>query len=419
MRKIFVSAIVFIVVAIACGGLYYFNYGKEVKFRVLYTVDSKEVNSNSVFVFVPDGNYDELFSAEFGKEEWRQAKELFRQKAGLKKFMRGDVFSMTKSNRKVREFALHHYKNNSEGEKIFFRRTGIKYVKHTAPITLERNTVVQHFRIKNSFEKDFPGFYDWAKTNLLWDWALLDKMQPNDEASFLVRGVFEKDILVSPQQILGFTMKGANIGEVTMTLYRDQNFGSYFISGNSDMYISPPEFFRVPIDYGRVTSLFAKRTDPFSKRNRMHKGIDIIARKYENIHAAKDGKVTFAGWKRGFGNTVMIDHGNGIKTLYGHLSELYVKSGMDIRMGDILGGAGSTGRSTSTHLHFAVYKDGVAVDPMKYKYERVLIAPFEIAGRFKAASEKKIMALQDSMRTKETFFVKLRLAKADLSTHDF
>jgi len=97
-----------------------------------------------------------------------------------------------------------------------------------------------------------------------------------------------------------------------------------------------------------------------------HKGIDIANKEGPAILAADSGKIVVAGWPDnvGYGNRVVIDHGNGYQTLYGHLAKIYVVAGQTVKRGDQIGQMGSTGRSTGTHLHFEVRRGGVAVDPL-------------------------------------------------------
>ena len=97
-----------------------------------------------------------------------------------------------------------------------------------------------------------------------------------------------------------------------------------------------------------------------------HKGIDIANRAAPNILAADSGTVIVAGWPDGYGygNRVLIDHGNGMRTLYAHLSGIYVSVGQTVRRGDTIGRMGSTGRSTGTHLHFEVISGGVHLNPL-------------------------------------------------------
>jgi len=115
-----------------------------------------------------------------------------------------------------------------------------------------------------------------------------------------------------------------------------------------------------------ITSGFGWRMHPILGYERFHSGIDFGADYGTQIAAADSGTVIFAGWYGGYGNAVIIDHGNGITTLYGHTSELYVTEGQTVQRGQAIAAVGSTGLSTGPHLHFEVRQAGEAVDPMAY-----------------------------------------------------
>ncbi|HSA58536.1 MAG TPA: peptidoglycan DD-metalloendopeptidase family protein [bacterium] len=117
---------------------------------------------------------------------------------------------------------------------------------------------------------------------------------------------------------------------------------------------------------GWVTSDFGYRRSPFTLAADFHEGIDIAAARGTPVSAPADGVVTFAGYKGGYGKMVVIDHGFGIVTKYGHTSEFFVKEGDRIKRGTKIALVGSTGHSTGPHLHYEIYSDGVPVDPMKY-----------------------------------------------------
>ncbi|MCF6094552.1 M23 family metallopeptidase [Microaerobacter geothermalis] len=120
----------------------------------------------------------------------------------------------------------------------------------------------------------------------------------------------------------------------------------------------------------RITSGFGYRVDPFTGKPAGHNGLDIGANPpgtYGSpIVAAESGVVITAAYLRGYGNTVIINHGGGIWTLYGHNQKLLVKEGQEVKRGDTIALMGSTGRSTGPHVHFTVYKNQVPVDPMPY-----------------------------------------------------
>jgi murein DD-endopeptidase MepM/ murein hydrolase activator NlpD len=115
-----------------------------------------------------------------------------------------------------------------------------------------------------------------------------------------------------------------------------------------------------------MTSTFGVRMDPFLNRPAMHTGLDFRGMTGEPIRATAAGKVTQAGWSGGYGKLVEVDHGNGLATRYGHLSEINVTVGQTIRIGQTIGLLGTTGRSTGPHLHYETRIDGEAVDPQKF-----------------------------------------------------
>ena len=115
-----------------------------------------------------------------------------------------------------------------------------------------------------------------------------------------------------------------------------------------------------------LSSTFGPRIDPFLHIPAMHTGLDFRGDAGDPIHATAAGKVVNAGWSGGYGKMVEIDHGNGLSTRYGHLSQIDVKVGDDIRVGQVVGRMGSTGRSTGPHLHYETRIDGEAVDPQKF-----------------------------------------------------
>ena len=115
-----------------------------------------------------------------------------------------------------------------------------------------------------------------------------------------------------------------------------------------------------------ISSSFGNRLHPILKSWIFHTGVDIGCASGKDIVSAADGTVIMAQWYGGYGNCVMVDHGGGIVTLYGHASSLCVSQGQSVKRGQVIAKVGSTGRSTGPHLHFEVRKNGDYVDPMSY-----------------------------------------------------
>jgi len=120
-----------------------------------------------------------------------------------------------------------------------------------------------------------------------------------------------------------------------------------------------------PVD-ARINSGYGTRRHPIFGNMRMHTGVDMACPYGTHVHAAQDGVVVFSGWKGGYGNAVILDHGGGLGTLYAHNSSLEVRVGEMVNRGQVIAKVGSTGYSTGPHVHFEVRTNGQPVDPMPF-----------------------------------------------------
>lgn len=117
---------------------------------------------------------------------------------------------------------------------------------------------------------------------------------------------------------------------------------------------------------GNITSRFGSRE---AIRDHEHKGLDIATKTGTPIKAVADGTIIHSGTMGGYGNLIIIDHGNGVKTYYGHCSKLYVKKGKTVKAGEVIAAVGSTGNSTGSHLHLEVRLNNEILNPLKYLYK--------------------------------------------------
>ena len=130
-----------------------------------------------------------------------------------------------------------------------------------------------------------------------------------------------------------------------------------------------PGVFIWPVDrsgYFRISSEFGQRWHPILRTNRFHSGLDIAKPKGANVYAVAPGRVVYAGWRGGYGYTVIIAHTATRSTLYGHLSQILVSVGQDVKRGQVIAKVGSTGLSTGPHLHFEVRENGTPVNPRQF-----------------------------------------------------
>jgi LysM repeat protein len=116
----------------------------------------------------------------------------------------------------------------------------------------------------------------------------------------------------------------------------------------------------------KINSPFGVRIDPLTGDTRHHGGVDLHAKYGDPVYAAANGRVAFTGVSGGYGNLIVVAHGNGYQTYYGHLSKIYAKVGQRVHRGSLIGRVGATGRVTGPHLHFEIRKNGKAQDPLLY-----------------------------------------------------
>lgn len=170
-------------------------------------------------------------------------------------------------------------------------------------------------------------------------------------------------------------------GERVLALYTDKKLGVTFIRRSNKNAVAnegwvysdilqgskPNQSYIIPTE-GAISSRFGSRNDPFSKKNTaFHKGVDIAAKRGTPVRAAADGVVVQSGFnKNGYGNLIVIDHGDGVSTYYAHLDSMSAAKENKVKQGDVIGTVGSTGRATGPHLHFEVRKGGSALDPEKF-----------------------------------------------------
>ncbi len=174
-----------------------------------------------------------------------------------------------------------------------------------------------------------------------------------------------KELLDKDQQklILGMRKNITALNEDAN--YREKSFNELlaFLHEQKSILAATPSIWPVK---GWVTSDFGSRASPFSSGVEFHKGLDIATRFGKEVLATADGLVIDASYHTQDGNLVKIDHGHGLVTAYAHLSRIAVKYGVRIKRGDVIGYVGDTGRSTGSHLHYAVFVNKVPVNPRRY-----------------------------------------------------
>ena len=149
-----------------------------------------------------------------------------------------------------------------------------------------------------------------------------------------------------------------------MVRYQEESFNSLkaYLADKQDLIERTP--YRWPVR-GFLSSTFGPRTDPFTGTQRTHEGIDIVAPRGTPIKAPADGIVTYSGLDPSLGNMLVLDHGYGVITRYGHINANLVREGQRVKRGDAIATVGTSGRSTGPHLHYELRINDVAINPLK------------------------------------------------------
>lgn len=160
-------------------------------------------------------------------------------------------------------------------------------------------------------------------------------------------------------------------------------------------------FLRMPIDFARLSSRFSNaRRHPVLGTVRAHRGVDYAAPTGTPIKAAGDGRITFAGWRSGYGRTVILDHGNGVTTLYAHMSRFSsYKTGARVSQGNTIGYVGASGLASGPHLHYEFRVHGVHRDPLTVTMPKPQPLPAAELARFREQSQPMLARLQQMQAT--------------------
>jgi murein DD-endopeptidase MepM/ murein hydrolase activator NlpD len=227
-----------------------------------------------------------------------------------------------------------------------------------------------------------------------WDIDFALDIREGDAFSVLYEQKFQDGSYVNDGRVLAAEF--VNQGKTHRAVWfqsQDGEVQGYFTPEGKGM---RKAFLRAPLDFLRVSSVFnPRRKHPISGAVRAHKGIDYAAPTGTPIWAAGDGRIQFAGRKGGYGNAVMIDHGKGISTLYGHMSRFgkSARAGRSVKQGDIIGYVGTTGASTGPHLHYEYRVKGVHKNPATIPLPRTEI-PSQYLAEFRSQSTTALAKLQ-------------------------
>ncbi len=255
------------------------------------------------------------------------------------------------------DIQLHVYKDSNNEYK--FQTLPINYTEHTETVAIQITESVSYDIQKATGDVTLAA----VLKSLFQDSDVnFRKMQKGDfialkysQKSYLGRTLGMPDLTAAMVQISG------------KPFYRFKNDKDDKYYDEKGVGFTKSYFFQMPVTFQRISSVFTnKRWHPVLKRFRAHLGTDFAAPTGRNIYAAADGRIEFMGVKGGYGNVIIINHGNGYKTLYAHQKGFAkgIRQGATVKKGTHIGYVGNTGLSSGPHLHLGLYRNGNAIDPM-------------------------------------------------------
>ncbi len=250
-----------------------------------------------------------------------------------------------------------------------FKKINGEYVFKKVKQKIKIDTVVYDFYIQNNLFDALNGvskgdfLADYVSKIFSWTIDFNTEIRKGDRMILICEKKYIDEEFFDYGKIFYISYYGKYVGRKEAVYFK----GKYYDSlGNSlDKY-----FLRSPLPYGRITSYFTKRRfHPILRIYRPHHGLDYGAPAGAKVMSIADGRVIFAGWKRGYGFFIQIKHKNGDVTGYGHLKRIRrgIKKGVYVKQGEIIGYVGSTGLSTGPHLHFEIRKNGRFINFLRIK----------------------------------------------------
>ena len=227
-----------------------------------------------------------------------------------------------------------------------------------------------------------------------WDVDFLRELQRGDRFSVIFEEIYKDGEKVATGRILAaeFINQGKRLRAI---LYEnDQGISGYFTDKGEAM---RKAFLRTPVNFTRISSRFSlARKHPILNRIRAHRGVDYSAPTGTPIQSVADGKVTFAGWRGGYGKVIQLQHGSTYSTLYGHMSNFArgIRRGETVHQGQTIGYVGRTGLATGPHLHYEFLINGVHRDPLAVKLPNALPLDGKYMADFKASTTPLVAKLE-------------------------
>ena len=283
------------------------------------------------------------------------------------------------------------------------------YTVHKRHIVLEREVVSKVFTIESSLYQAVAESNENQQIAALiaeifaWDIDFYLYPRKGDRIAVVYERCYKNENFVKYGRILAARYMGQQ-KTFSAYLFNDGQFDGYYDEDGQPL---KKMFLRTPVKFGKMTSAYSiRRFHPISKRYKAHTGIDYGAPTGTSIFATANGRVTFAGWKSGYGKLIIIKHPNGYQTYYGHCSRLLKKPGQLVEQGQLIALVGQTGVATGPHVHYEVRVNGKPINPNTVKKTRNKPLNPDLLAKFKQEIQERVL-LVDRLLKEKTHLVML------------
>lgn len=284
------------------------------------------------------------------------------------------------------------------------------YLIHKREFSLDKQVVAQVFTIDSSLYQAVADSGENLQIAGLvadifaWDIDFYLYPRKGDRIAVVYERCFKDGVFVRFGDVLAARYEGRQ-KSYSAFLFNDGQFDSYYDETGQPL---KKMFLRTPVKFGKMTSTYSfRRFHPVSKRYKAHTGIDYGSPTGTPIIATANGRVTFSGWKSGYGKLIIVKHPNGYQTYYGHCSRLLKKSGESVEQGQVIARVGQTGVATGPHVHYEVRMNGKPIDPNTVKKSRGQPLRPELLAGFQQTMGDRLQLIEDLLAGETTSLVLL------------
>lgn len=320
----------------------------------------------------------------------------------LKQLNEGQTISIRlDSNGNITDIQFFNDDDNGERNLIAIEKINGKWQASASELSMEtmpslRSVVVRTSARGAMAQANIPVEIRESLSEIFADRFSLESLKPGDTIRLFYNSLYFRGQEMATGDILAaeITKNGTTHVAYYFNPGNDESGSYYDAKGQS---LQKKEGFNIlPVTYTRISSPYGVRFHPVLHTVKMHTGIDYSAPTGTPIKATADGVISFKGWKGGYGNTVMLQHSNGVETLYAHMSAFSTAQGR-VRAGDVIGYVGSTGRSTGPHLHYEARIHGQPVNPTTVALPTPKLNSTELAAfrKQKALAAEKLAVIKN------------------------